>query len=395
MSSQLLRMLLCLAAFLSLIAAVNLVANPYGAWPVTLIDRTYLRVAVGDERLATPYRARAESPAVLLIGTSRILYGMWIEQGYRDGVLNAGLSGATIDEVGVLLDLALRNPRLQRIIWTVDFQLFSETHKGFADRPTYDRLAGDLPRQVRETLFSTDALRRSGSVLLRAVGGRARLPADRLRPVPWPPSALREELEAIEASGSNGPHGARTEQHLRDWLEAFGRQRRSPEQWALFRRAVQRVRARGVDLTVLVAPLSVYELEAIRQSGAWSDFVEWKRELASITPYWDFSGYNAVAMHDALYTFPIFCHFKAPVGHALLRGLLGEDCRDCGPLAQALIESGVWVEPGTVDAHLAAQETAREQLAASSPRYSPLIAKISGIAGQGSSPASVSANGGG
>ena len=44
-----------------------------------------------------------------------------------------------------------------------------------------------------------------------------------------------------------------------------------------------------------VPPFSEYELELIRQGGQWETFQNFKRQLASVAPFWDFSGYNEIA----------------------------------------------------------------------------------------------------
>jgi hypothetical protein len=358
MRRQLVRMLICLLAFLAAVAAINLVANPYGAWPTALIDRTYLKIGLGVERMSTPYRVRSEAPVLLLVGTSRVLYGMWIEQGSRDGVLNGGLSGASLDEATAVVDLGLRNPRLRRIIWSVDFPQFSERLRGFRDRATQTRLAGDAPLLVRETLLSLDALQASGQLLMRAAGGRSRLPAQRLLPIPWPAADVRAAFDTIASGATDDVGRPAIELHVREWLAIYAQYQRSDAQWDLFRRTVDRIGATGIELTLVVPPLNVFELEAVRQAGAWPAFQAWKRELVSVGPYWDFSGYNQMARHDELYMFPTFCHFKPAVGHTMLRRVLGGDCSQCGALAQTVIDAGVWVDQSTLEAHLADEDAA-------------------------------------
>ena len=103
-------MLLCLAGFLAAVAAVNWIVNPYGAWRSTAVDPAYrfsetTRNEAG-ERVTTAYRIRAEQPTNLLVGSSRVVVGMYIERGARDGVFNASMSGASLAEIAAILRLA-------------------------------------------------------------------------------------------------------------------------------------------------------------------------------------------------------------------------------------------------------------------------------------------------
>jgi hypothetical protein len=376
MRRQLVLMLTCLVAFLAAVALVNLIANPYGAWPVTAVDRIYVRTGPGIERCSTPYRVRHEEPELLLVGTSRILYGMAIEQGSRDGVLNAALSGASLEETAAIIDLALHNPRLRRIVWGVDFTTFGDHYRGIRDPPTGERLAGNALLRAQETLLSADALQASGDLLRRAVSGRRRLPPQDTLPVPWPPDAVSAAFAAIGAAPTDVVSAAVRDQHLRGWFDGYAAHRRSDAQWEIFARTVSRVRAAGVELTLLVPPMSGWELEAIRQAGAWPAFQTWKRELARFGPYWDFAGYNPVASHDEFYTFPFFCHFKPVVGHTVLRRVLGQPCSGCGTLADAVLDSGVWVDDASVESHLADADAARLQIVQTRPPYVEAVERV-------------------
>ena len=96
---------------------INWVVNPYGAWRSTVIDPAY-RVTGTDrseagERVTTAYRIRAEQPTTLLVGSSRVVAGMYIEHGAQDGVFNASMSGASLAEIAAILRLATANPRLR------------------------------------------------------------------------------------------------------------------------------------------------------------------------------------------------------------------------------------------------------------------------------------------
>ena len=82
---------------LGLAAAVNYLVNPYGAWRIELFNPIFRNIL--DERVAVPYMIRTAEPQTLLIGDSRVRWGMGIEQGERYGVMNAAMLGATLNEM--------------------------------------------------------------------------------------------------------------------------------------------------------------------------------------------------------------------------------------------------------------------------------------------------------
>ena len=81
-------MLLGLLGLLGAVALVNWIVNPYGAWRTTVVDPAYRPPGPvqneAGERVSTAYRIRAERPSTLLVGSSRMVVGMYIEQGGRD-----------------------------------------------------------------------------------------------------------------------------------------------------------------------------------------------------------------------------------------------------------------------------------------------------------------------
>lgn len=355
-------MALSLVAFFVVVAGVNWLADPYGAWGIALIDRVYLRTNQ-DERVVTPYHLRTEQPTTMLVGSSRVLWGMPVEQGYRDGFFNASLPGASLDEIAGLVRVALRNPHLKRLVWGVDFFCFEENWSG-RDPLMRLRLEDTFGLRVTETLLSTDALTASGKLLVRAAVGRIRLAATEAAPLPWPQAIVAAALDDAQQARVAEPNDRNSERQLDREVFRYSGYRLSADGLARFRASVAAVRGAGVDVIVFIGPMNVYEIEAIHQGGSWDAFREWKRQLATIQPYWDFSGYNDLAYADHLFTDPM--HYRAGVGQLILRRLLGEDTSKCGETAQLILDSGVWVDAATVDQHLARQEVARL-----APRNSP------------------------
>src|SRR5579859_7465740 len=102
------RLRLMLTGFFATIAVLmlfNFVVNPLGAWRHRVVPDLYRRVKF--ERVVTPYLLRTAAPDTLLLGSSRVLFGMKIEQGVKDGFQNAAFSGSHLPEISKELDIAL------------------------------------------------------------------------------------------------------------------------------------------------------------------------------------------------------------------------------------------------------------------------------------------------
>ena len=178
------RLRLMLIAFFTAMAAViafNYLVNPWGAWRFHLVSDRYRRV--NQERMVTPYLLHTASPNTLLLGSSRVVFGMKIEQGVKDGFQNAALSGSRMQEIAREVDLALRNPHLKRVIWGVEFYTFDAYTDGCSP-DTCARLDGDLRLELTDNILSADTFVASYRMVLRALMGKISREAS--MPIPWP-----------------------------------------------------------------------------------------------------------------------------------------------------------------------------------------------------------------
>ncbi|MBF6567841.1 MAG: hypothetical protein IVW54_03070 [Candidatus Binataceae bacterium] len=357
-------MLLLTGTVVSVAMAANYLINPYGVWSSGLIDPVYRRVT--DNRAQMPYLLRSAKPATLLVGTSRVLLGMPIEQGCRDGVLNAGLGGGSMPQVSGIVNAALDNPQLKRIVWGVDFFQFDS---GFNhDQPEMRaRIQGSGATRIEDTLLSLDTLGDAADVIVRAFKGRRLLPPLRTAPIPWPTAMICWQF-ASEHYGlaKESPALIRT-QLTQSFPGLYVHYDWSPALFGLFRSTVDRARARQVEVRLFIPPMNQYELELIRQRKLWPLFLETKRMLASVGPFVDFSGYNQIARHDDL--FIDVMHMKPPAGNQVLRIMLGMEPARCNPLATIVAESAMRVDAKSIDSAIAAQEAMRESAAIKPSRY--------------------------
>jgi hypothetical protein len=274
--------------------------------------------------------------------------------------LNAALTGASAFELAALVREAVSTSRLRQLIWGLDFFAFHQHLPQYRDPDLLDRIARrpavllkDVWTAGRPQLFSLDTLEDSWGVLLRLIGLRQRLPPP--LPAPWPEPHIRSALHAPGKGLATLEDGVVRSQ-IRSSAVVYANFELSSAALTAFGDAAAQVRATGGEVVLVVFPLSMYELDAIRRLGRWDTFMQWKRALLRAGPYWDFSGDNELARS----------------GHAILRHVVGDDCSDCGPIAGTIERAAVWVDEFSIDRHLADQEI--DRIDDGTERYRRLVA---------------------
>ena len=368
------RLVLMFAAavlFAAIVATVNCLVNPYGAFHSELLNPIFRKIQ--QERLATPYLIRTARPHTVLVGSSRVLLGMPIPQAMRDGVINAALSASTMKQLCALLRLALKQPDLQQIIWGVDFFTFDKNWN--RNDPLFNRRTENrFSQKLEDAVISASAFDDSIDCVKRALRGRAKLPPIATASIPWPPALICGDFEARRNAGlaHTGPLSIRHQ--LTDDVPNYARFEFSQEFFDLFRDTVNLARSHDLRVILFVPPMNQYELEMIRLSGHWDDFQNWKRMLATIGPYVDFSGYNEIAQSDGM--FMHLMHFKSAVGETMLRILLEQPLETCGAMPEIVARSAMRVDAASVEDALKKQERMRLAVANDDSRYARMVAMV-------------------
>lgn len=358
-------MLTWFCAGLAAVMGFNFLVNPLGAWRHRLVPGRYRRVNL--ERVVMPYLLHTSTPQTLLLGSSRVRFGMQIVQGVKDGFENAALSGSTLQEISKEVDLALRDPHLKRIIWGVEFYTFDK-FKDECHPDTCARLDGDLRLKLTDAILSGETLRMSWRMLRRAERGK--VSEDARMPIPWPAPFVctmfahppAPTLAAIDQ-----------EQRFREVtnLPEYRHFKYSPGLEQFFLDIVGRIHRAHVELFAFVPPVTQYELEMIRQNGRWDEFQHWKHFLADNLPYTDFSGYNGIARSDRM--FIDAWHMEPAVGAVIMRRLLGlPDC-DCADAA-VVWNSALPMNAHNAEAMLALQDQRMAAATAEPNIYSTTVA---------------------
>jgi hypothetical protein len=364
------RLRLMLIGFLVAIATVfafNYLVNPWGAWRFHLVSARYRRVTNRDERTVTPYLLHTSSPETLLLGSSRVVYGMKIEQGVKDGFQNAALSGSRMPEIAKEVDLALRNPHLKRVIWGVEFYTF-DAYADSCAPDTCARLDGDLRLELTDNLLSSDTFVASYRMVLRAMMGKISRAAT--MPIPWPGPFICGMFAHPEPPTLAGMDAARRFREVGN-LPEYRRFDYSARMRQSFVDILGRLRGAHVEVIAFVPPVTQFELEMIRQTGRWPDFQAWKGFVAQHIPYTDFSGYNGIARSDRM--FIDAWHMEPAVGATIMRQLLDDAPPDC-PDAAIVANSALKVTAQDAGQMQALQERRMEEATATPNVYSTTVA---------------------
>jgi hypothetical protein len=239
-----------------------------------------------DERVTTAYRIRAEQPSHLLVGSSRVVVGMYIDRGARDEFFNASMSGASLAEIAAILRLAIANPRLQQVIWGVDFYAFDERFVGFRHPETRVGLEGDerpmMAMLIKGTLLSLQAFDDSRKVIRRAARGHTS--GLYAVPMPWPEETIRARLADPGRPGLAQTDDASLRAQLANWVGNYSEYRPSAALGDHFRRTVAGVRVTGSTSSCSCRCSAAASSRSWTRRAAGAAFQTWKRQILDAGP---------------------------------------------------------------------------------------------------------------
>ncbi|MEO1590296.1 MAG: hypothetical protein AAFU71_03275 [Cyanobacteria bacterium J06632_22] len=313
--------------------------NPYGVTQAPVVTGWNQKRSGTNknDRLFKAAQIMQQRPVAVMVGSSRTKQGMDPDtELLPEGTYNLGLNGSTAHELQRYLEHAIaNNPDLQQVVVGIDFFMFnghrtvestfSEDRLGKRRLPVGDHLA---------TLLSLDATAESWATIQ---GSRDHDAAAR------PTNGFAPTTKA-----KDGNTQWRFNQAIKDYFGYHADYELSTEQLDAFRALVEVCRDRNIDLVVFISPSHAVQWETIRATGHWQTFETWKRELVSIIPVWDFSGYNSITTEpiaDVMQNYSDSSHYLPSVGDIVLQQSLGST-------TASPKDFGIWLTPENIDAHL-------------------------------------------
>jgi len=279
-----------------LIGGLNLLVDPFGAFGIDLLPAA---TRTGDTRTARAELLHRFGGETVLLGSSRtrIAYDGSLACVPGAPALNLGLDGTNMEELASVIACVLQRPNVRRIVLSLDLHHFTGDWSPNSDsrcsrfnlrRSAFEH-GCDLLWNGRSLEASVRALKQLGRDLpaehdawgfaVQAGERLSRTPQDR---------RTRTTLWRI-----CGPQG-----QVRGMELATGR-------FALLDESLDRCRARGVAVTLVIDPTHALLLEGIDRCGSGAAYAAWKRELAAVADragvtLWDFTGYNAYTTEPLL-----------------------------------------------------------------------------------------------
>lgn len=363
----------CTLTFVVVVAGVNVLMDPFGAYPrVSLKDFEPYRNHA-KTRIAKAEMIARDECEVLILGSSRAEVGFSpANPAFRTSrVYNVALGGTNFSETRHVFEFAIRHNHVRRILLSLDLLMFSaarmpnEYFTNSRFNPNLDMLEYRL-----KTLVGWHAA--TGSIEL----------FDAWRHDKWiPPPGHGFVVKTILTGQCQR---ALFEKRILGFLndpETFGAYTYSPERVEMFRRVVRKCRERGIDLVTVIPPVHALDLETIRVSGQWSTFEQWKRDLVrvlaeeSVTgdmPLWDFTGYESYMVEPVppatdcttrMRWYFESSHFTPALGDLALYRIFGQALPD-GTIAPGF---GVKLTPANIARELARVRQDRERYARNYP----------------------------
>ena len=372
----------CAGIILLLIASFTALIDPLGAYDrIHLVSLEAYRGNYLSSRTAKAELATHRQCDVILLGSSRVQVGLPVtDPAYATSkVCNLGLNGTALPELNAALDFAVAHNDVKRVIFSADFEFFSDVRNSGEDfeNSRFNPHVNPIDYQFRN-LIGADAINQAWS-LLRDARRKKQATPDAARgfiPKIIPRKRSQRSIFALR---------------IRSFLanpETYGAFHYSEQRLQLFREMIRRCRERGIDLIVFIPPVHALQLETIRVAQLWPVFEQWKRDLAQLmssedaaVPLWDFSGYSGPRAEKVppngdkttrMRWFIDSSHFTPALGQVVLKQLLAPRTLAEQTSAEAI---GV-LSPAKVENDLDQIRRDRETYAASHPDEVEWVAQL-------------------
>lgn len=303
-------------------------------------------------------------PDTIIMGSSRTKQGIDPEAAAlanNSNVYNLALNGPNFYEVRRYIEHAIYNqPELEEIILGVDFFMFNED---LANQPTFNNARLEKRRivldDVIKNLFSIDTV--SNSI-------------DTIRASQKSPNTINSDYGddgfMPNRNDNNGEAIWRFHQSIKLYFSLHSNYQLSQEYWNDFREIVQLCQENNIKLTVFISPSHATQWESIYATERWDVLEQWKRDLVSIIPVWDFSGYNSITTEEIAQYMENYVdnsHYTPEVGELILQRMRNKS-RNNVPA-----DFGVLLTSENIEEHLEQIESDRQTWLEENPEEANMV----------------------
>lgn len=346
----------------------NFVIDPYDIFPSPDIAINQAKpLKDNNDRLFKAIDVINLKPKTVFIGSSRTKQGLDPSHPALDSLqpaYNLGLNGPNFYEQLRYLEHAIANQEdIQQVVVGVDFFAFNSS---LGNQPTFSEQRLEKQRMILQdflnSTLSTSALTASQET-------------------------ISDNLNQPKQEGDYGKNGFmpnrflakkdevewRFEQGIKLYFSLHSDYQLSAEYFAAFEKLVALTKENNIDLQVFISPSHATQWEAIRATGRWQAFEDWKRDLAKVTPVWDFSGYNSITtepLSSEIQNYADNSHYTKPIGDLILNRIFAYQEN------QVPDDFGVLITPENIETHLAKIRSDRQVWSEENPEEVKLVQSI-------------------
>jgi hypothetical protein len=275
---------------LAVVGAINLVVDPFGAYPNADSKKFERFRATIATRVARAELARTGKWDMAILGTSRPQTGL--PAGHpafkTNHVCNLSVTGPRMEEIAAIFEYARAHNHLRRVLLCLDLTLSRPGGDGetdFSESRFNPRLS--LFQYHCKNLFGSDARDYSWTFARREFASD------------FPSDAERDGFQ-VRTLAAGLEQRALFERVLRSLAHTYAANRIPAEEWAALRRVLRACHQNNIELTLAINPVHALDLELLRAAGGWDRFEQWKRDLVKLVAeespegrviLWDFAGY--------------------------------------------------------------------------------------------------------
>jgi hypothetical protein len=370
-------LLLFLGLILSAVAAFNVIIDPYGIYNIVVRDGLNKRKVAKSVnwRLVAPVQMRHMRPELLIIGSSHANSLDCDHPGWNpDHKACFYASAPLIDacESSRFFQFAESVHPLKRVVIDLDMFAFNDVSPSDPGDEEYRlslRKSVLSPYVPIQDIFLTTISRYAIEDSIQTISGQNDLEAPIMlsngRVTPESAYDVRQgyrkpvQGQLLGILGSYMPFPTKT-------FVLWDKGEKNSQQFDCLKNIITISRKNKIDLRLFINPDLAWTEEAKKDTGLWSDYEQWKRELLKISaphragekpiPLWDFSGYNSITTDDVppegsmkpMKYYWDSHHYKEIVGEMIFDRIYGYSAIN-RPIPS---DFGVLLTPENIDQHL-------------------------------------------